>query len=554
MTERESWPRAETLLRSATVLALALLFLHVIAWAGQRDPGLLLPHAVGWLHDCAILALLAGVAAALARLGRRTWARVAFHAGFGLLLAPAMVLALYPRILPVFLAAPANIFAADAATAGTFFRHYLGVGALWPSAVVLAAGVAGRRIPFRIRRAGRRGFFATLALLLLTGLTLGRDSPNPVVFGLQESLRHLGKPRAVPRLSTSFDDVAGSPLEPAVDWSAAARAARYDHLLLAVLEGVTAADFETAFIQRPRGFFERHRQHAQYYSRYYATNLDSYTALLAMTTAVQVPFRAYATPERYAAVNDAPNILRGLRSNGFRTLFVSTYAYQPFVPNPRDWEKILGRRDLGDLGQWISVGSNRMEAATEDRAALPAIVEFMTAQPRSFVLAELVFGHSPEWRVKTGLAPLDYYDRYLGELWGRLADAGLSARTLLVVVSDHGDRSRPAEPENYRVPLLVLGEDQEQGVDDALRSHLDFQGIITHHLAGLAMPAARSAVTFVGSTERWTYGMLLATGEYAFLDDRTGRLLAGNLSPGFVHEAFQAQVPRFAATFLGLRQ
>lgn len=246
--------------------------------------------------------------------------------------------------------------------------------------------------------------------------------------------------------------------------------------------------------------------------------------------------------------------MRGLRSNGFRTLFVSTYAYQPFVPNPRDWDQILGRRDLGDLGQWISVGSNRMEAATEGRAALPAILEFMTAHPRSFVLAELVFGHSPEWRAKTGLAPLEYYDRYLSDLWDRLTGAGLSARTLLVVVSDHGDRFRPAEPENYRVPLAVLGEGQEQGVDDALRSHLDLQGIIAHHLAGAPMPPARPAVTFVGSTERWIYGRLLAGGEYAFLDDRTGRLLSGNLPPRFVHEAFQAQVSRFAATFLGLRR
>lgn len=554
MTEQESESRAETLLRSAIALAIALLLLHVIALARQRDPRLLVPHAVGWLHDCAILALLAGASAALLRLRRRTLARVAFHGGLGLLLASAMVLALYPGLLPVFLAAPTNIFAADAATAGTFFRHYLGIGALWPLAVVLAAGVAGRRIPFRFRRAGRRGRIATLALVLLTGLTLGRDSPNPVVFGLQAGLRHLGKPREVPRLTTSFDSVESPPPQPAADWSAAARAARYDHVLVIVLEGVTAADFENGLLRRPRGFFERHRQHARYFSRYYATNLDSYTALLAMTSSVQVPFRAYAAPERYAAVNDAPNIVRGLRSNGFRTLFVSTYAYQPFVPNPRDWDQILGRGDLGDLKQWISVGSNRMEAATEDRAALPAILEFMTAHPRSFVLAELVFGHSPEWRAKTGLAPLDYYDRYLSELWDRLASAGLSARTLLVVVSDHGDRSRPAEPENYRVPLLVLGEGQEPGVDEALRSHLDFQGIIAHHLAGTAMPAARSAVTFVGSTERWIYGMLLAAGEYAFLDDRTGQLLSGNLPPRFVHEAFQAQVSRFAAGFLGGRR
>lgn len=245
--------------------------------------------------------------------------------------------------------------------------------------------------------------------------------------------------------------------------------------------------------------------------------------------------------------------MRGHRSNGFGALFVSTYAYQPFVPNLGDWDQSLGRRDLGDLGQWISVGPSRMEAATEDRAALPAIFEFMTAQPRSFVLAELVFGHSPEWRAKTGLAPLEHNDRYLSELWERLTDAGLSARTLLVVVSDHGDRSRP-EPENYRVPLLVLGEGQERGVDDALGLHLDLQGVIAGHLAGGSMPPARPAVTFVGSTERWVYGILLAAREYGFLDEPAGRLLSGNLAPRFVHEAFQAQVSQLIATFQGLQR
>jgi hypothetical protein len=118
----------------------------------------------------------------------------------------------------------------------------------------------------------------------------------------------------------------------------------------------------------------------------------------------------------YGAVNLQPNLARGLRAAGYRTLFVSTYEHQPFVLNTQDWDKISDRRDLGDVSAWVSLGENRMESATEDRAALPAILQFMTSAPRTLVMAELVFGHAPAWRAKTGQTPVEYYGRYLTDL------------------------------------------------------------------------------------------------------------------------------------------
>jgi hypothetical protein len=55
---------------------------------------------------------------------------------------------------------------------------------------------------------------------------------------------------------------------------------------------------------------------------------------------VPVPFRTSADPERYANVNDLPNAVRALRKRGYRILFVSTYEYQPFVPNRSVWDPI----------------------------------------------------------------------------------------------------------------------------------------------------------------------------------------------------------------------
>lgn len=64
------------------------------------------------------------------------------------------------------------------------------------------------------------------------------------------------------------------------------------------------------------------------------------------------------------------------------------------------------------------------------------------------------------------------------------------------------------------------------------------------------MPDARSTLTFVGSTERWIYGLMLASGEHAFIDDNGGRVLSRTLAAGRVHAAFQAQVAAFSTAFL----
>jgi hypothetical protein len=529
--------------RTAFALSALQLALHAVAAVGARDPRMMMPHAVAWLHDLTVLMLGAASLAGLIRLCGPALGGPASRAARGALVAMGVLLAVYPQTLQVFLAAPANLFDADAAAARVFVRDYLGIRALWPAVLALGVGALAPlwglpRVPGRWRMAG-------IALALPAAVTLGRESPNPVVFGVQDSARQWLAPRTVPRVKIMAAPGGVTPRTAPVDWSPAARASPYDRVILAVLEGVTGAEFETAFTASSRGFFALHRGHARYFSRYYCTNLDSYTSLVAMTTSILVPFRAYAAPGRWASVNREPNLVRDLRGAGFRSLFVSTYEHQPFVPNPQEWDQVLDRRGLGDLSGFLSLGSNRMEKATEDRAALPAILEFVQAAPKSLVLAELVFGHSPEWRARTGTSPVDYYDRYLTELWSRLEAAELAPRTLLVVVSDHGHRSRSAAPDNYRVPLLLVGDGVQPGEDGAFRSHLDLREILAHYLAGTEMPPPRTKIFTVGSTERWIYGEIRAGGEHLFIDEGRGRAVGGGLQAAAVHQAFQAYVASF---------
>ena len=285
------------------------------------------------------------------------------------------------------------------------------------------------------------------------------------------------------------------------------------------------------------------------FTNYHSTNLDSYTSLIAMLTSVQVPDPAYANPDRFEAVNDAPNLTATLRQNGFRTLFVNPSDHLPFVPVRDDWHRIVTRDDLPKGPEWVSVGKNAVESAVEDRAAISTIVEFMRSYDRTLVMHEMKFGHSPEWIVKTGKQPAEYCEVYLRELLAGLSQNDLDERTLFILTTDHGDRPEPTNPQNYRVPLLLFGAGIKPGIDTRFLCHLDFQCVVGHYLSDLPPPESRKRLTTVGSTESWTYGEITAAGEHQFIDNAWGIVLAqhGQLNPATLHNRFQEYLEEFEA-------
>jgi len=541
--------RGTRLFITFAVLQLAL---HLGSFISAKDPRLLMPHAVAYLHDLLLLTLLwigSFTVCRLIPLRIRLFCRVlalSSLVGLGLLLAS------YPLFLRDYLAFPVNIFATDTATAGVFVLEYLGIASLWPVAVALALGIASLLVLFRIslpRLACR--FFLSL-IVIASAITLPRSSPQPFVYSLQQELTNqiFGGDRVVPYLRRP---ASRSDFETHLSSSmlATVQELRADHILLIVLEGITAKDFEEEFLPLKGGFYERVKEHAAYYRRYYATNLDSYTSLIAMLTSVQVPYRAYADKSLYDAVNEAPSLTENLRNQGHETLFISTYEHQPFVPTRNHWDRIMERGDLPSLNGWVSLGSSRMEAATEDRAALPFMLDFIASSQKSFTLHELVYGHSPEWRATTGKTQLEYYDMYLSELQDRLIAAQLELRTLIVVVSDHGNRSKSSDVENYRVPLLVTGPSVRPLIDDTFRAHINLESIVTHYLVDAALPPNQERIFMVGSTERWVYGEIHETGDHLFIDDRTGLVLAhsGSMDPSKLYSDFQALLNGFGRRY-----
>jgi hypothetical protein len=175
----------------------------------------------------------------------------------------------------------------------------------------------------------------------------------------------------------------------------------------------------------------------------------------------------------------------------------------------------------------------------------------MTTNKHSFVLHELIFGHSTEWRVATGKKQLDYYDLYFNDILDQLERRGLDRRTLMIIVSDHGDRAKSSSMENYRVPLLIVGSDVTPVKDGGFRTHLDIQAILAHYLSGAILPSIREESHVVGSSERWVYGRLSRQGDHLFVDDRTGRILSqsGNRAPLQFYYQFQAVVDKFGSCY-----
>lgn len=548
--ERDTLPMQPDL-RVALALGMLQGLLHLTAWVRSADPRLVIPHAVALLHDVLIFAaVVAGT-----RLLRRPWppsAQRPFELlSILVLFAVGILLSVYPQMLREYLAFPVNLFGASADSASVMVKEYMGIGRLWPalSAVVVAALAMwwSPRAWQRTRLAVIAASFALIAMLL----TLPR-SPNPWVFSIHQT--------AIGLLSTSAREVrsldrppnrASQTVERRLAISIPEDSAAPTHIFLIVLEGVTSLDFEREFLGAADGFYARHRNRALYFSRYYATNLDSYTSLIAMLTGVQVPYRAYADEGSYAAVNRAGNLTRLLRATGFFTAFVSTYAHQPFVPTREDWDRVLDRSSLPTLEGWVSLGTSRMEAATEDRAALATLADLAASNDKAFILHEMVYGHSTEWRATTGQSQLSYYDQYLRELASALERRGLFEKSLFIIVSDHGERARSSDAENYRVPLLVVGSSVTAGSDPAFRSHQDLPAIVAAVIGRSELPTARVSQLLVGSTERWVYGQLQSDGTYLFIDDPSGAVSArrGALEAESVRDRFQSLLDTFGAEF-----
>ncbi len=541
----------------ASAFCISQLILHCWSAFPIRDSQMYLMHGLAFIYDVFLLVIMA---AALKDLRRRIfpkWQSVANTAAKVIFFVFGLVLACYPFLLIEFLGFPVNIFAVDFGVAGFFLSNILGWKGVLAIAVTGTLGIVFIRYSIQIPVPRQRLLFRGLVIISLLGIILSWSGgsflsplPNPLVYSTQETVKDwlIRGERVVPRPSRPMfseeklsDMVQPSPLETAERF-------QYDHVLLLVMETVNESDFAQRFLEQKDGFYAVVKDHAVYFSRYYTTNLDSYTSLLAMLTSVQVPYRAYEAPEYYSNVNNAPNMIDALNGKNWKSLFICTSDFQPFVPVRDVWTETIHGRDLPNKKDWVSLGVNPVEAATEDKAAILPIVDSIKSHQQTVILHEMVTGHSPRWKKLTGKGQFEYYDEYCKELYCNLQHAGLVEETIFIIVADHGKRTDSSVAENYHVPLLIAGNGIDPAIHERMFSHLDLQEIVGHYLCGLTMPKAREDVIVIGHSGRWVYGQITADSQQMFFDAFDGVVLGqkGDLMPQRVFDRFQGVINSFA--------
>lgn len=523
------------------------LVLHIYFGIKASDTRLLLPTFIAFLHDIAIMGIVAIFGKTIVSFLSAKFRSTADKIFSSFLIFIAVLLAFYPKSLREYLVFPVNIFDADFNSAQTLIYDYLGISSIIPSAIALIIGVfVWWGINKSIKSSKKVNFVGIVLIVLIFGFTLQRPSPQPFIYSLQKEIESIisGKKRVVQSLNRT-EKTTSNQLK-LLDFSSK-ETSRYNHILLIVLEGVTSETFEKGFLTIQNGFYAQNKKNAIYYDNYYSSNLDSYTSLISMLTSVQVPFRAYSDETLYDKVNTAPSITEDFQNKGFENIFVSCYEHQPFVPTRKHWDKIYDRKDLPSIDKWLSLGSNKMESATEDKSAISTIVDNMKSNNKSFILHELVYGHSPEWRATTGKTQNVYHNEYLLDLSNKLKQENLFDSTLFVIISDHGNRAKSAEIENYRVPLLLIGSQISEGINESLHTNMDLPEIIYHYAFSDNHPESRQEMFFIGSTEKWVYGKMMKNKENIFIDDATGTILfeSGSLSAEKVRNDFQEYLNMF---------
>jgi hypothetical protein len=551
----------ESLYVAAGAFGACQFVLHCLSAFSTRNPQMYLMHGIAFLYDLFILAIVAAILQVLRQylLKHRlqAWKGTINAVTIAFLFIVGLTLTIYPLLLMEFLGFPVNVFAVDIGITGFFLTNVLGSRGILVMAASGIFALVCLRCLHRIRLPRRRLLFWILVVTCLSGIvfSLARckfisTQPNPLIYSMQETLKDWfirGK-RVVPRPARAIVSeketairLEPSPLD-AIDTF------RYNHIVILVMETVTESHFAKNFIERKDGFYAKMKDCAAYFDHYYTTNLDSYTSLIAMLTSVQVPYRAYDAPGYFTSVNQAPNMIGALSGKDWKSIFVCTAEYQPFVPMPAFWNSTVHGRDLPNNNNWASLGMNPVEAATEDKAAIPSIVAFVKANQRSIVMHEMVFGHSPRWTALTGKKQFEYYDEFFQELYGNLLEAGLAEKTLFVIVADHGERTDCTVAENYHVPLLIVGKGIKPSTNNGMFSHLDLQRIIGHYISDLPMPEARDDVLVVGHSGRWGYGLITRGGNSMFIDALDGVVLSkkGDLVPRTVFDRFQHAIDYFS--------
>jgi len=445
---------------------------------------------------------------------------------YALLVLIGAVSFIYTFFLFDLLSFPVNIFAIRLQNASFFIEYFMSVKLL----VILVGGMGilfgiSHYFPIKIFWSKIPIIFSVLVSLLFVP-TILRPAINPLVYSLQEQimlsfsgesyLTKLQPPIPDPELKLQFHFLDRSfetipKIKP-----------KYKRVIVLVMEGVNYKDYYDKSTGDKNSFINRHQDNVATWHNYHTLNLDSYTSLLAMLNSIFIPYQAYVDESKYRFVNKRNNLIRFFNANGFSTHFITSYGEQQkrFVPDAVEWSEMVFMKDIENNTKYASITSSKIDYACEDLAVFDDLIEILKTNTQAFVLQEMAYGHSSQWKEKTGLETIDYYNQYFNKIVAALTTNKLLEGTLLIISSDHGPRDNTYASENYHVPLLIWAQDIEKTENHKFISHLDFKDILLQVLTGKEIVSKRETIYTMGNSGEYIYGKITADGEFIFINNR----------------------------------
>ena len=305
----------------------------------------------------------------------------------------------------------------------------------------------------------------------------------------------------------------------------------FDKVLVFVMETMTSEVMERE--QRalpPTSFVQHARDHAHVYTRYFATNQDSRTGMLAMLGSRFIPYEAYTEEGRdhYMFLGKKSSLVDPFAKLGFRTAFAVSQEELELVVTDLPWDEII-HLEPGDVkklaGKALCFVPYEFEHSCEDRALLPRVLAFLDQNERAFLYQEFIWGHASEYNDASGKTNTEYYSAYLDTVVEHLARTGALERTLIVLTSDHGFRDKGLQSQRsvYQLPLLLFSPRFSPREDARLFSHLDFKSLVMHELwPDRPSPSESPFVMMMGPTGTSFVAALTQPGQFMLLKARDG--------------------------------
>ncbi|MDB4974074.1 MAG: Sulfatase [Myxococcaceae bacterium] len=446
-----------------------------------------------------------------------------------------------------------------------FFSTAVPTPGLWIMAAMFGAlfalscafTLALGRSPALEQRVARRAPVTVAVLLMLTTpwVVHAARVPSP----LFDSAEELWQLASLPRVQTE-------PRPPDAKWLAAldksalthgTEPPRYKHVIVLVMETMTAANFERETEALPaETFLQSERARSQRFERYFPNNQDSRTGMLDMLFSRLVPYEAYSDEgyAQYEPLARAPSLVDRMHELSYATAFAVSQTTLEEVVSELPWDarlhlderEVVGAERNGSL----CFTPDEYERSCEDLVLLPKVLDFVASHERAFVYQEFIWGHAAVYNEVSGKSNAAYYSSYIDALRAGLAARGLLDDTLIALTSDHGfrDKGRQNELSVYRVPLWFHARDLEARTDTRLLSHTDFGLLLFERLAP---PGARVSavpdnelVLIVGPTGQGHLFAVTRAGGQMLLRHRAGRdiLLASQAGEPGEHQPSASQL------------